>query len=72
MLVSTPAPKVRKGAYYYDLLVSETTSHETTATVNDKEKLVFHDSKFAIGLLTHSYKYGSEVSLWRIVLEFQS
>jgi hypothetical protein len=51
MLVSTPAPKVRNGAYYYDLLVSETTSHETTATVNDKEKLVFHDS----------YKYGSEV-----------
>jgi hypothetical protein len=61
MQTTIPQPKIRNGAYYYDLLVSPTTSHLTTATVNDKEKLVFHDSIFAIGLVTDSYKYGSEV-----------
>ena len=61
MLVSVPQAKIRNGAYYYDLLVQPTTSHLTTATVNDKEKLVFPDSTFAIGLVTDSYKYGSEV-----------
>ena len=61
MLVSIPQPKIRNGAYYYDLLVTPTTSHLTTATINDKEKLVFHDSTFAVGLVTDSYKYGSEV-----------
>ena len=54
-------PKIRNGAYYYDLLVTPTTSHLTTATVNDKEKLVFHDSNFSIGLVTESWKYGSEL-----------
>ena len=54
-------PKIRYGAYYYDLLISPTTSHLTTATINEKEKLVFQDSTFAIGLVTNSYKYGSEV-----------
>ena len=43
------------------MLVSSATSHLTTATVNDKEKLVFPDSTFTIGLVTNSYKYGSEV-----------
>ena len=56
-----PEPKVRNGACYYDLLVSSTTTHLTTATINDKEKLVFNDSTFAIGLVTNSYKYGSEL-----------
>lgn len=60
-LVEVPHPKIRNGARYYDLLVSPTTSHLTTATVNDKQKLVFHDSLFAIGLVMDSYKYGSEV-----------
>jgi len=59
--VSLPQAKIRNGARYYDLLVTPTTSHLTTATVNDKQKLVFHDSMFAIGLVTDSYKYGSEV-----------
>jgi hypothetical protein len=54
-------PKIRNGACYYDLLVTPTTSHLTTATVNDKEKLVFHNSTFSIGLVTNSWKYGSEV-----------
>lgn len=53
--------KIRNGARYYDLLVIPTTSHLTTATVNDREKLVFHDSLFSIGLVTESWKYGSEV-----------
>ncbi len=61
MYVVIPQPKIRNGARYYDLLVTPTTSHLTTATVNDKEKLVFQDSKFAIGLVTDSWKYGSEV-----------
>jgi hypothetical protein len=56
-----PSPKIRNGARYYDLLVTPTTSHLTTATVNDREKLVFYDSLFSIGLVTDSYKYGSEV-----------
>ena len=55
------APKIRNDARYYDLLVTPTTSHLTTATVNDKEKLVFHDSLFSIGLVTESWKYGSEL-----------
>jgi hypothetical protein len=59
--VVLPEPKIRNGARYYDLLVTPTTSHLTTATVDDKQKLVFHDSKFAIGLVTDSWKYGSEV-----------
>ena len=54
-------PKIRNGAFYYDLLVSPTTSHLTTATVNEKEKLVFYDSMFSIGLVTNSWKYGSEL-----------
>jgi hypothetical protein len=60
-MMQTPEPKIRNGAYYYDLLVMPTTSHLTTATVNDKEKLVFYDSTFAVGLVTNSYKYGSEL-----------
>jgi hypothetical protein len=60
-LIEIPTPKIRNGARYYDLLVSPTTSHLTTATVDNKEKLVFPDSTFAIGLVTDSYKYGSEV-----------
>ncbi len=55
------SPEIRNGARYYDLLVTPTTSHLTTATVNDREKLVFHDSLFSIGLVTESWKYGSEV-----------
>lgn len=61
MRTKTPAPKIRNAACFYDLLVAPTTSHLTTATVNDKEKLVFHDSMFSIGLVTNSYKYGSEL-----------
>jgi hypothetical protein len=61
MYAVTPQPKIRNGAKYYDLLVTPTTSHLTTATVNDKEKLVFPDSMFSIGLVTHSWKYGSEL-----------
>lgn len=53
-------PKVRNGAKYYDLLVTPSTSHLTTATVDAQDKLVFHDSLFTIGLVTDSYKYGSE------------
>jgi hypothetical protein len=59
--MQSPAPKLRNGACYYDLLVTPTTSHLTTATVNDREKLVFYDSTFSIGLVTNSYKYGSEL-----------
>ena len=54
-------PKIRNGAYFYDLLVSPTTSHLTTATVSDREKLVFYDSMFSINLITNSFKYGSEL-----------
>ncbi|MFA5365974.1 MAG: hypothetical protein WC325_12395, partial [Candidatus Bathyarchaeia archaeon] len=53
--------RIRNGAEYTDLLVVPTTSHLTTATVNDKEKLVFPDSNFAIQLVTNSYKYGEEL-----------
>jgi hypothetical protein len=59
--MQSPAPKIRNGAFYYDLLVSDTTSHLVTATVNDKEKLVFHNSVFSIGLVTNSWKYGCEL-----------
>ena len=59
--LAIPKAKMCNGVNYYDLLVSPTTSHLTTATINDKEKLVFNDSTFAIGLVTNSYKYGSEV-----------
>jgi len=54
-------PKIRNGARYYDLLVTPTTKHLSTATINDREKLVFHDSLFTVGLVTDSWKYGSEV-----------
>jgi hypothetical protein len=56
-----PSPKIRNGARYYDLLVAPTTSHLTMATVDAKTKLVFKDSLFSIGLVTDSWKYGSEV-----------
>jgi hypothetical protein len=61
MLAVLPEPKQRNGANYYDLLVTPTTSHLTTATVNDKEKLVFPDSTFSIGLVTNSWKYEAEL-----------
>lgn len=60
-MISLPQAKIRNGAKYYDLLVTPTTSHLTTATINDRDKLVFRDSQFSIGLVTDSWKYGAEV-----------
>lgn len=60
-LFSLPAPRIRNGAYYYELLSTPTTSGRTTATVNDKEKLLFDNSTFSVQLVTNSYKYGSEL-----------
>jgi hypothetical protein len=59
--VNIPEPRLRNGAYFYELLLTDTTSHLTTATINDKEKLVFADSKFSINLITDSWKYGTEL-----------
>jgi len=59
--VALPQPKIRDGAYFYDLLNSFTTSHLTTATIDDKRKLVFPESTFSIGAVTNSYKYGQEL-----------
>jgi hypothetical protein len=59
--VTIPQPKTRNGANYHQLLAVPTTTRLATATVNDKEKLVFHDSMFVIDLITNSWKYGSEL-----------
>ena len=59
--VTLPTPRIRNGAGYYELLNTPTTSHLTTATINDKEKLEFQNSFFTVDLVTHSYKYGMEL-----------
>ena len=59
--VVLPKAKIRNGAYFFDLLNSPTTSHLTTATIDDKYKLVFPESTFSIGAVTNSYKYGQEL-----------
>jgi hypothetical protein len=61
LTVSIPQPKQRNGACFYQLLACPTTTHLATVTVNDKEKLVFHNSTFVIDFVTNSWKYGCEL-----------
>jgi len=59
--VNVPQPRLRNDAYYYELLACPTTSHLTTATIDDKSKLEFQNSVFSVDLVTNSYKYGCEL-----------
>jgi hypothetical protein len=56
-----PQPKIRNGAYYYDLLNSPTTSHLSSCIFNDTQKYTLSDATFSIQLVTNSWKYDSEV-----------
>jgi hypothetical protein len=56
-----PQPKLHNGMKSYELFSCQTTSHLTTAILNETEKLVYPDATFVIDLITDSWKYGSEL-----------
>jgi hypothetical protein len=61
MQTEIPQPKLHNGMRSYELFSCQTTSHLTTAILNDKEKLVYPDATFVIDLITDSWKYGCEL-----------
>ena len=54
-------PKIRNGAFYYDLLNMPTTSHLSSCVFSDTEKYVLPNATFSIQLVTNSWKYDKEV-----------
>lgn len=54
-------PKIRNGAYYYDLLNSPGTTHLSSCVFNDTQKYVLPNSTFSIQAVTNSWKYGEEL-----------
>jgi hypothetical protein len=61
MYAALPAPKIRNGALFFDLLNSPGTTHLSSCVFNDTEKYVLPNSTFSIQAVTHSWKYGEEL-----------
>ena len=54
-------PKIRNGAYFFDLLNSPGTTHFSSCVFNDTQKYVLPNSTFSIQAVTNSWKYGEEL-----------
>lgn len=54
-----PKPVIDNGVAYYHLLTAtNSSSHESTCSINDSEKIVLPAAKFNICVTTGSYRYG--------------
>ena len=50
-------PKIRNGAYFFDLLNSPGTTHFSSCVFNDTQKYILPNSTFSIQAVTNSWKY---------------